>query len=247
MLALGLIALLPAAALATKSDKIEELVSLHDLKTSVAIGNHYLKQQALLAVRSQLGVMGATQSLGPDWNPSNPHWRDAENALLQDVVKQAGRQFSNMKWLLDQWAALDDHDFSESDIDALLAHFKTSYGSKQVMIMDHSVAIQVQSALTFSGKMVYTVPGAEGERTVMQKTFDAEDRDMRFDMNESPEGVRFAMSPVGKRYFVNAVLKVSGMIVQRLDQTVASIPQTVAGISAQAQPAVDAFRRQHQG
>jgi hypothetical protein len=66
-------------------------------------------------------------------------------------------------------------------------------------------------------------------------------------IRRSPEGVQFAMSPVGKRYFVNAVLKVSGMITRRLDDTAASIPQTVQGLSGQAQPAVDAFRRQHEG
>ena len=247
LIAISLTAFLMSAAFASKTDKIEELVSLHDLKTSVAIGNHYLKQQALLAVRSQLAAMGAAQNLGPDWNPSNPHWKEAEAAMVQDVMKQVTRQFSSMEWLSEEWAQLDDRDFKESDIDTLLAHFKSSYGRKQAMIMDHSVAIQVQSALTFSGKMIYDVPGAQQERTTMQRTFDAEDQDMRFNMNESPEGVQFAMSPVGKRYFVNAVLKVSGMIIYRLDQTAASIPQMVKGFSAQAQPAVDAFRRQHEG
>jgi hypothetical protein len=70
---------------------------------------------------------------------------------------------------------------------------------------------------------------------------------MRFNIAESPEGVQFAMSPVGKRYFVNAVLKVSGMISRRLEDTAASIPQTVRSLSDQAQPAVQAFRRQREG
>ena len=81
----------------------------------------------------------------------------------------------------------------------------------------------------------------------MQYLFNEEDRDMRFNMDDSPEGTQFALSPTGKRYFVNAMLKVSGMISRRLDQTAASIPQTVKGLTDEAQPAVQAFRRKRAG
>lgn len=245
--ALGLAALVATPALASKTDKIDELVGLHDLKTAVAIGNYYLKQRTLLEVRSQLADIGKAQSLGPDWKPSNPYWKQAEDALVRSATKQVNRQFSSLEWLSEEWGQLNDHDFSEQDIDRLLTHFKTDYGRKQVMIVDHGVAVQVQGALTFTGKMVYDVPGAEDDRNVMQHAYSDEDRDMRFSIDDSPEGVQFALSPVGKRYFVNAVLKVSGMITRRLEDTVASIPQTVKGFSGQAQPAVDAFRRQHEG
>lgn len=246
-LALGLIALLSTPALASKTDKIDELVSLHDLKTAVAIGNYYLKQRTLLAVRNQLADIGKAQNLGPDWNPSDRYWKQAEDAMVRATMKQVNRRFSSLEWLSEEWAQLNDNEFSEQDIDRLLTHLKTDYGRKQVMIVDHGVAVQVQGALTFTGKMVYDVPGAEEDRNVMQHAYSDEDRDMRFNIEESPEGVQFAMSPVGKRYFVNAVLKVSGMITRRLDDTAASIPQTVQGLSGQAQPAVDAFRRQHEG
>jgi hypothetical protein len=245
--AVGLTALLATPALASKTDKIDELVGMHDLKTAVAIGNYYLKQRILLEVRSQLADIGKAQSLGPDWNPSNPYWKQGEDALVRSATKQVNRQFSSLEWLSEEWAQLNDHDFSEQDIDRLLAHFKSDYGRKQVMIVDHGVAVQVQGALTFTGKMVYDVPGAEEDRNVMQHAYSDEDRDMRFNIDDSPESVQFALSPVGKRYFVNAVLKVSGMITRRLEDTAASIPQTVKGFSGQAQPAVDAFRRQHEG
>ena len=68
---------------------------------------------------------------------------------------------------------------------------------------------------------------------------------MRFNIDESPEGTQFAMSPMGKRYFVNAMLKVSGMISRRLDDRPLRVdPADGAGaLSDQAQPAVQAFRR----
>lgn len=234
-------------ASAAKTDKIEELVALHDLKLSVAIGNLYLKQQTLLAVRAALKKMGEEQKLGPDWNPSDRHWQEAEQTMVRAATKQVNRQFSQLEWLSEEWAELNASEFTEQDIDWLLSHFRTSYGRKQIMIVDHSMAAQVQGALTFTGKMVYQMSGAEEDRNHMQQVYDDEDRDMRFDINENPEGVQFALSPVGKRYFVNAVLKVSGMITRRLDETVATIPQTVQGLADQAEPAVQAFRRQHEG
>ena len=206
-LVLGLIALLTTPALASKTDKIDELVGLHDLKTAVAIGNYYLKQRTLLAVRSQLADIGKEQNLGPDWNPSNRYWKQAEDAMVRATMKEVNRRFSSLEWLSEEWAQLNDNEFSEQDIDRLLKHLKTDYGRKQVMIVDHGVAVQVQGALTFTGKMVYDVPGAEDDRNVMQHAYNDEDRDMRFNIDESPEGVQFAMSPVGKRYFVNAVLE----------------------------------------
>ena len=237
---------LATPALASKTEKIEELVSLHDLKTAVAIGDFYLKQRTLFAVRDRLAAIGREQDLGPDWNPSNPYWKQAEQALYAAAVKQVSRDFSSLEWLSVEWAQLDDRDFSEHDIDQLLAHFNTGYGRKQLMIVDHGVAVHVQGALSFSGKLVYEVPGLEADRSRMQHLYNDEDDQMRFNIHDSPEGQRFALSPVGKRYFVNAVLNVSGMINRRLDQAAGSVAQTVKSLSAHAQPAVDAFRRSTQ-
>jgi hypothetical protein len=236
-----------APAAASKTDKIDELVGMHDLKTAIAVGNYYLKQQTLLAVRGELTRIGREQNLGADWSPSNAEWKQAEETLVRAATRQVNRDFSSMEWLSEEWAKLNDSEFSERDIDRLLAHFKTQYGRKQIMIVDHGVAVHVQGALTFTGKLLYDVPGAEADRSRMQYVYNEEDRDMRFDLDESPEGVQFAMSPVGKRYFVNAVLKVSGMISRRLDQTAAALPQTVKGLADQAEPAVQAFRRQREG
>jgi hypothetical protein len=236
-----------APALAAKSDKIEELVGLHDLKTAVAIGNYYLKQRALFAVSAELARIGTEENLGPQWKPGDPRWQQAQGAMMSAMVKRMSREFSSLEWLSEEWSQLNDREFSEGDIDYLLSHFHTDYGRKQIMIVDHGVAVHVQSALTFTGKMQYDVPGLEQDRDLMQRLFNDEDRDMRFNIADSPEGTQFALSPMGKRYFVNAMLKVSGMISHRIDQIAEAIPQNAREAAAQAQPAVQAFRRDHEG
>jgi hypothetical protein len=243
LLGVGAMAVAITPAIASKADKIDELVGLHDLKTAVAIGNYYLKQRTLIAVRDELTRLGGDQHLGPDWNSSNPYWKQAEGTMVRSVMKQVQSQFSSLEWLSEEWAELDQREFSEAEIDLLLAHFKTAYGRKQLMLVDHGMALHVQGALTFTGKMVYEVPGAEEDRTRMQQVFNDEDQNMRYDIDESPEGTRFVMSSLGRRYFVNAMLNVSGMINRRVDETAASIPQTVKALSEQALPAVQAFLR----
>ena len=215
--AVALFLCVASSSFASKSDKIDELVSLHDLKTSVAIGNYYLKQRVLFAVRDELTRVGKEESLGNGWNASNVYWQQAEQVLMANAIKHVIRQFSSLEWLSEEWSQLDDQDFSEQDIDHLLSHLKTEYGRKQIMIVDHGVALHVQGALTFTGKLLYDVPGLEQDRRLMQQLFNDEDRDMRFTTDDSPEGTQFALSPTGKRYFVNAMLKVTGMISRRLD------------------------------
>jgi hypothetical protein len=243
VLVLCLTAAVVSPAAASKTEKIDELVGLHDLKTAVAIGNHYLKQRTLITVREELTRLGKDENLGPDWNPSNPYWKQAEGAMVRAAMKRVQHQFSNLEWLSEEWTQLDEREFTSAEVDLLLAHFKTPYGRKQLMLVDHGVALHVQGALTFTDKMVYEVPGAEEERSRMQTVFNDEDRDMRYNIDDSPEGTRFVMSPLGRRYFVNAMLNVAGMISRRIDETAASIPQTVKALSDQALPAVQAFVR----
>jgi hypothetical protein len=232
-----------SSAAASKTEKIDALVGLHDLKTAVAIGNYYLKQRTLIAVREELTRLGRDKNLGPDWNPSNPYWRQAENTMARAAMKQVQQQFSNLEWLSEEWGQLDEREFTETQVDLLLAHFKTPYGRKQLMLVDHGMAVHVQGTLTLTDKLVPEVPGAEEERNRMQTVFNDEDREMRYNIDDSPEATRFVMSPLGRRYFVNAMLNVTGMINRRIDETAASLRQTVKALSDQALPAVQAFLR----
>jgi len=244
-LVLGCCAAGPAAA--SKTDKNLQLVNLHDLKSTVAIGDYFLKQQALLAVRAYLTRVGAEQSLGKDWNAANVYWKQAEDALVAELARQTRRDFSNMEWLSEEWVGLNDRDLREQDMDALLEHFGTGIGRKQLMIIDHSVAFHVMASLSMAGKIADNVPGSETERKRMQDLYNAEDDAMRFDPNTSPEGTQFALSPVGKKYFTNAVLNVSGLITRRLYQLGREIPERVDAGSPAVQAAVAAYRRSRSG
>src|SRR5262245_23859547 len=86
-----------AAAVASKTDKNLQLVNLHDLQCTVAIGDYFLKQQALLAVRAYLARVGAEQNLGKDWNAANVYWKRAEDVLVTELAQQTRREFSNME------------------------------------------------------------------------------------------------------------------------------------------------------
>jgi hypothetical protein len=237
-----------AAAPSGASDlkKVDRLLDLHDLRTAVAIGNYYLKQEAVLAARDYLRALGREQRLGDDWNRDNAHWKQAEAALVDALMAQAARPFSNLEWLMGEWGALTAREFSDADLDFLAAHLRTEYGRKQIMIMDHNLALYVMASYSLTGKM-QEVPGTESERKTMQDLWNAEDAAMRFDISQSPEATQFAFSPAGKKYFVNAVLKVSGIINARINQAVASMPALVQANAAQAMPYVQAYRQSRGG
>ncbi len=231
----------------SKQDKIDQLINLHDLKTTIAIGNYFLKQESLNAARTQLYRLGNAQKLGKDWNPANAHWKKAEEAMVTSMMQEARRNFSGMEWLLPEWKELSSNEFSDAELDVLRAHFATEVGRKQLQITDHSVAFHVMAALTLGGRMQGIVAGAEAERQEMTELYDREDREMRFDINENPESVRFAMSPVGKKYFINAVLKVTGRISQRLYQTANDMSKKAEAALPEATPSMEEFRARPQG
>jgi hypothetical protein len=245
---LALAWLLTAPAAATNIEKSQTLVNQHNLETSVAIGDYYLKQESVLAARNYLSRLGQAQNLGREWSAANAYWKQAEDAIVSALTRDVRRDFSSMEWLSDEWSQMNSAEFSEQDMDSLLAHFATEVGRKQAMILDHTVAFHVMASLSLAGKIEGTVPGTEGDRKRMQDLYNAEDAAMRFDHNQSPEGTQFAFSPVGKKYFVNAVLKVSGLITRRLYQTAADLPRRVEGAAAPAvQDAVAAYLQSRGG
>jgi hypothetical protein len=245
LLVFALAAAGPAAA--SKTEKNEQLVALHDLKTTVAIGDYYLKQEAVLAARAFLERIGREQALGPGWNPAELHWRQAEGAIVVALMREVRRDFSNLEWLSEEWAELNDRELSEQDIDVLLRHFHTEVGRKQLMIVDHSVAFHVMASLSLAGKIRENIPGTEEDCRRMQELYNHEEAAMRFDHNANPEAAQFAFSPVGKRYFTNAVLKVSGLVTRRLYQTARELPGRIEGAAPDVQSAIDAYRRARSG
>lgn len=232
-----------SAAATDKQQQISELIDLHDLNTSVSIGSYYLKQESLLAIRSLLARMGREEKLGPDWNPSNPTWKRAEQILLDPIMARLGVDFSSLDWLRPQWQQLSDSEFSAEELDMLLGHFKSDVGRKQMRIVDHTISTHVMTTLSFSGKL-RDVPGAENDRSRMQSIWNKEDDEMRFSIEDATnvEGTRFALSPLGKKYFVTAILKLTGIVSRRLDDLAGSLPQQVNAHADQVRPLLEEYK-----
>jgi len=242
-LALAAPAAADTAGDADKQQQVAELIRLHDLNTSVSIGNYYLKQESLLAIRSLLARLGREEKLGPDWNPSNPTWKRAEAMLLQPILARLAVEFSSLDWLRPQWAALSESEFSAEELDVLLGHFRSEVGRKQVKIVDHTISTHVMTTLSFSGKL-REVPGAEDDRTRMQNVWNKEDDEMRFSIEDATnyEGTRFALSPLGKKYFVSSILKLTGIVNRRIDDLAGALPAEVNAQAEQVRPLLEEFK-----
>lgn len=228
---------------AEKKQQIDQLIGLHDLTTSVTIGNYYLKQEALVAIRSLLTRLGKEEKLGPDWNPHDAQWQRAEQMLLQPVMAKVAAEFTSLDWLRPRWEELDEREFSGEELDILLTHFNSEIGRKQAQIIDHTVSTQVIMTLSFSGKLK-DIPGVQKERSRMQNVWNKEDDDMRFSIQgtANAEGQRFAYSALGKKYFVTAILKLTGIINERLDQLVPALQKEVDARADDIRPLLQEFK-----
>lgn len=227
------------------SSKVYELISLHDLETSVSIGNYYLKQESLVSIRNYLARLGRDENLGDGWHPANAWWRQAEESLLEQMMDQVDGEFSSLEWLRPQWADLFSGVFSEQEIDALVLHFRTEVGGKQVQIIDHTVSTHVMMTLSFSDKLK-SVPGIEDERAKMQQLWNDEDERMRFSIQDAAnaEGQAFALSSLGKKYFTTAILNLTGIVNRRLDEIAMRRLRQVELYGEAARPYVEGFKRE---
>ncbi len=239
----GLTAAVAATANADKLQQIEQLIELHDLTTSVSIGNYYLKQESLVAIRGLLGRLGKEEKLGPDWNARDPLWIRAEEILLQPTMAKVADDFSNLTWLRPQWQDLDAREFSVEELDVLLRHFHSDVGRKQAKIVDHTVSTHVITTLSFSGKLK-DIPGVQEERSRMQTIWNKEDDDMRFSIQDATnaDGQRFAYSALGKKYFVTAILKLTVIISRRIEELAVALPKEVDARADQVRPLLQEFK-----
>ena len=228
---------------AEKKQQIEQLIGLHDLTTSVSIGNYYLKQEGLVAIRSLLTRLGREEKLGPDWKPGIPQWQRAEEILLQPVMAKVADDFSTLDWLRPQWQELDAREFSAEELDVLLTHFHSDVGRKQAKIVDHTVSTHVITTLAFSGKLK-DIPGVQEERNRMQHVWNKEDDEMRFSIQDATnsDGQRFAYSALGKKYFVTAILKLTGIISRRLEELAVALPKEVDARAHRVRPLLQEFK-----
>lgn len=236
---------LPASADDAKANGARDLIALHDLATSVAIGNYYLKQESLVSIRSYLARRGRDENLGDGWNEASPWWRQAEESLLERMMQNVDVEFSNLEWLQPQWVDLYANTFSKEEIEALIAHFKTGAGAKQLQIIDHTISTHVMMTLSFSGKFE-TLPGIEQERATMQNLWNDEDERMRFsiDGGANADAQAFALSPLGKKYFTTVILNLTGIVNRRIGQVAGQRPAALVRLGGSEQPFLEGFKRE---
>ena len=125
----------------------------------------------------------------------------------------------------------------------LLTHFHSDVGRKQAKIVDHTVSTHVITTLSFSGKLK-DIPGVQDERSRMQQIWNKEDDDMRFSIQDATnaDGQRFAYSALGKKYFVTAILKLTGIISRRIEELAVALPKEVDARADQVRPLLQEFK-----
>ncbi len=228
-------------------EKAEELLAIHDWVTSVALGNRYLKQQSLAAVRAELARLGRSRVLGPDWKRGNPQWDAAEAALVAPLLQGVQQDFSSLSWLPEQWDNMIRTSFTEAELDSLIRHFRTDIGQKQAKIIEHSVQFHVAAAYTMSGKLIQDFPGTEGEQRRLTVVYAEEEDATRFSIaaSENVEGQRFALSELGAKYQKTIIIKLTGIINARIDQLALALPLQAGAVVAEAEPFIEEFRIAH--
>ena len=224
--------------------RVSDLLRVHDLRTSVAFSNRFLKQQALVAVRDVLTRIGRERQLGAGWKRGNLFWDQAEQQMAKPLIERVSADWSSLGWLPPQWNEMGRESFSATDVDQLLQHFGTDVGRKQARIIDHSVAFHVSGAYGLSGRFIQDYPGTEVEQKALTYVWDEEDREMRFSIeaSENIEGQRFALSALGAKYQKTLIVKLTGMLNARIDQVAASLPAEARSVALLADPFVTNFR-----
>ncbi len=245
--------LLPAITLAQSTEarraKADELLAAHKWRTTVALGNRYLKQQSLIAVRGELARIGREGSLGKAWRPGNAQWDAAEAAMVAPLLDGVQRDWTSLAWLPPEWAEMTARSFTGAEMDALVAHFHTEVGAKQARIIEQSVAFHVGGALTMSGKLIQDFPGTAEEQRTLTYVYAEEDKAMRFSVasNDNSEGQQFALSDLGAKYQKTLMIKMTGILNARMDTVAATLPVKARAVADAADPMVAEFRAANPG
>lgn len=226
-----------------------ELLAAHKWRTTLALGNRYLKQQSLVAVRSELQRIGREGHLGKAWRMGNAQWDAAEATMVAPLLDTVQRDWTSLAWLPSEWSAMAARSFTAAEVDALVAHFRTEVGAKQARIIEQSVAFHVGGALTMSGKLIQDFPGTAEEQRTLTYVYAEEDEAMRFSVasNDNAQGQQFALSDLGAKYQKTLMIKMTGILNARMDTVAATLPAQARAVADLAQPMVAAFRAANPG
>ena len=124
---------------------------------------------------------------------------------LKDKFIVMTQEFNTLESVYTYWIDQVKKNFSLTEIAFILDHFNSEVGSKQAIIIDNQISFHVQSSFSFTG-IIKDFPVIHNEKLLMQKAWREEDEKMRFDINkkENIKGQEFALSPLGKKYFITA-------------------------------------------
>ena len=140
------------------------------------------------------------------------NWDQLDPNLKYKFIEMT-QEFITLDSVYTYWIDQVKNNFSLTEMTHILNHFNSEVGGKQAIIIDHQISFHVQSSFSFTG-IIKDFPIIHSEKLLMQKAWREEDEKMRFDINkkENIKGQEFALSPLGKKYFITAILNVSGNI-----------------------------------
>lgn len=191
-----------------KQDAVARVVESHDPALSVAIGRVYVKQAALEAAREVLRERGRTAGLGrEDWAPGQPEWQAAERELMEGIDRIIERQVAREVWVKEAWSELIAQTLDAEEADAVATHFRTEGGQLQRRVIEWFVGELTLQTYTFTDRLKYGVPGAEGEMRDLQRvTYERIFHGIQ-DFTSYPGAVAFASQDPGVKYFKMMVMQ----------------------------------------
>lgn len=152
---------------------------------------------------------------------------DQLSSNLKYKFSEMTKNFNTLDSVYAYWVEQVENKFTLAEMTYILNHFNSEVGSKQAIIIDNQISFHVQTSFSFTG-IIKDFPVINKEKLLMQKAWREEDKKMRFDINkkENIKGQEFALSPLGKRYFITAILNVSGNITDFINKCLQKISST---------------------
>ena len=152
---------------------------------------------------------------------------DQLSSNLKYKFSEMTKNFNTLDSVYEYWVEQVENKFTLAEMTYILNHFNSEVGSKQAIIIDNQISFHVQTSFSFTG-IIKDFPVINKEKLLMQKAWREEDKKMRFDINkkENIKGQEFALSPLGKRYFITAILNVSGNITDFINKCLQKISST---------------------
>jgi hypothetical protein len=169
--------------------------------------------------------------------------------MVAPLLATIDSEWTTLEWLPPEWAAMTARSFTDAEMNALTAHFRSDVGAKQAIIIEQSVAFHVGGALTMSGKLIQDFPGTAEEQRTLTYVYAEEDKAMRFSVaaNDNVDGQRFALSDLGAKYQKTLMIKMTGILNARMDTVAATLPARARAVADVAEPMVAEFRATNPG